>query len=141
MRRTILALISTLLTCTTLAAVPPMSEGTLQKYATAVVVGTVVSVHATEERRNEHWADELYEITVAVETVENGVGVQRGLPVIAHGWRTLERPVGWAGPVGIYAIEDAKIGVKLRLYLVDYKGTMNVISPNGLVLLDPPASK
>jgi hypothetical protein len=30
---------------------------------------------------------------------------------------------------------------KLRLYLLDDKGTMNVIAPNGLVLLDPPASK
>ena len=141
MKRVILAIISALLTCATLAAVPPMSEGALQKYATAVVVGTVVSVHATEERRNEHWADELYEITVAVETVVNGVGVQRDLPVIAHGWRARERPVGWAGPVGIYTIEDAKIGVKLRLYLIDDKGTMNVMPPNGLMLLDPPASK
>jgi len=121
-----------------LAALPPLPESVLRQDANEVVVGTVISVVTTEERRDQHWADQLYEIKVAVQTVEKGVGVQPGLPVISHGRRVLERPPGWVGPVGVYAIEGAKAGVKLRLYLYDDQGKMDVMTPNGLEVLETP---
>jgi len=138
MKHAALAIAALVLANSALAALPDLPQSALRQEATEVLVGTVVSVLTTQERRDEHWVDQLYEIKVAVEAVEKGAGVQPGLPVIVHGRQVLERPQGWAGPGGVYAIEGARVGVKIRLYLLDDKGTMNVLTPNGLEILGAP---
>lgn len=122
------------------AAVAPLSPEELKKRAAIIVTGKVLSVKAKKERSRVERAvgvhrDRVFRITVKVEEVAKGAGVEPGKELVVMAWRPAVRIPPLPGPQGHSPIPEE--GDRITAYLqLAGEGRLEPILPNGIVVLD-----
>ena len=131
------------------AALPPLSDDSLEQESQYIVIGTVIDV-IKQEVFLDLGSDYHYTASIKVEEVtENseaifsfGKEIQATLKPPAVGqeikvnyWQIGKRPSGLVGPIGQNS--SLYVGAKAKLYLnQDYEGNFSLLEPNGWMLLN-----
>ena len=122
------------------AAVAPHSEEHMEKEASLIVKGEVVSLSSkTQKSKVERGLiiarDRIYKITIKVTSVEKGSGAKAGDEVQVEAWRPSTRFPPMPGPQGHESIP--KKGDLVKTYLLHDRDTKTYepFMPNGIRIL------
>ena len=122
------------------AAVAPHSEEHMEKEASLIVKGEVVSLSSkTQKSKVERGLiiarDRIYKITIKVTSVEKGSGAKAGDEVQVEAWRPSTRFPPMPGPQGHQPIPGKGDLVKTYLLYNQKTKTYHPFMPNGIEIL------
>ena len=123
-----------------LAAVAPHSEKHMEKEASLIVRGEVLSlISKTQKSKVERGLlfarDRIYKVTIKVSSVEKGSGVNAGDEVLVEAWSPSTRFPPMPGPQGHQPVPDKGDLVKTYLLYSKKTKTYHPFMPNGIEIL------
>ena len=122
------------------AAVAPHSEGHMEKAASLIVEGEVVSLSSTTQKSKVERGllfarDRIYKITIKVASVEKGKGIKVGDEVLVEAWSPSTRFPPMPGPQGHQPVPGKGDTVKTYLLYNKKTKTYHPFMPNGIEIL------
>jgi hypothetical protein len=113
------------------AAIPPLPEKALREGADVIVTGVITTVeHQDKANADPEYVNREYSITIRIEKTEKGAVT--GETLVAHTWKPLKRPAGWAGPQGQNVTPTETATVRAFLQREAGAETFTLMLPNGL---------
>ena len=122
------------------AAVAPYAEEHMEKEATLIVSGKVVSISSKTQKSTHESGlliarDRVFKITIQVSSLSKGKGVKAGDEVHFQAWRPSTRFPPMPGPQGHQPIPAKGDLVKTYLFYDKNTKTYHPFMPNGIKIL------
>jgi len=122
------------------AAVAPHSSESMEKEASLIVSGKVLSINSkTQKSSHENGLliarDRIFKITIKVSSVAKGTGVKAGDEIQFQAWQPSTRFPPLPGPQGHQPIPENSDLVKTYLLLDSDTKTYEPFMPNGIKIL------
>lgn len=130
MRSIATVLVVALFSQTSLALLPPLSQSERESLASDIATGYVVSVKKRTERVS-YGTNDVYTVTMIVNSVEKGNSLISGHTVSFNYWKANNRPARWTGDAGEYGSVKHYEIIKAYLVYDERSANFSLIKPNG----------